>query len=106
MVDHELAALVWIKEPGRSPDLPKRQIIADCYAALDPSDAYWAKVTKEITSLRASNRLSEEDVAILMGSHEAQRSIMEVTLGDPRRINEQSLHQAVDKAYAVIKRLS
>ncbi|WP_026377680.1 hypothetical protein [Aestuariimicrobium kwangyangense] len=98
MVDHELAALVWIKRPAQAPDLPRRQIIADCYAALDPSDAYWNRVSEEISALRESNRLSADEVTILMGSHEAQRSIMEVTLGDPRRIDERALQRALGKA--------
>lgn len=104
MVDHELAALVWIKRPAQTPDLPRRQIIADCYAALDPSDSYWNRVSEEISALRDSNRLSADEVAILMGSHEAQRSIMEVTLGDPRRINERALQRALGKAIEDLRR--
>lgn len=104
MVDHELAALVWIKQPTQAPELPRRQIIADCYAVLDPSDAYWTRVNEEINALRASNRLTADEVAILMGSHEAQRSIMEVTFGDPRRVDEKSLHRALEKAVADLRK--
>lgn len=98
MVDHELAALVWIKQPAQAPDLPRRQIISDCYAALSPSDSYWEKVTSEIQSLKASDRLSADEIAILVGSHEAQRSIMEVTLADPKRVDERSIQKALGRA--------
>jgi hypothetical protein len=104
MLDHELAALVWIKTPGRAPDLPRQQIIADCHAAMSPSDGYWQRVTDEIGALRDRNKLTPEEVAILMSSHEAQRSIMDATLGDPKRVDERALRQALAKALEEVRR--
>jgi hypothetical protein len=36
VLDHDLATLAWLKRPLQAPDLPRKQIIADCYAALRP----------------------------------------------------------------------
>jgi hypothetical protein len=33
VLDHDLATVAWLKRPLQAPDLPRKQIIADCYAA-------------------------------------------------------------------------
>ena len=36
ILDHDLATVAWLKRPLQAPDLPRKQIVADCYAALRP----------------------------------------------------------------------
>lgn len=102
MMDHDLAALVWVKEPHAAPELPQRQIIADCYAALAPSQALWAKITDEISRLQARGGITAEDVALLRHSNEAQRSIMDTTLGDPSRVSPKAIQEALQRARDLI----
>lgn len=42
VLDHDLATVAWLKRPLQAPDLPRKQIIADCYAALRPEGRLWA----------------------------------------------------------------
>ncbi|WP_147455987.1 hypothetical protein [Nocardioides mangrovicus] len=98
MLDHTLAALVWVKEPTQAPDLPRQRIIADCYAALAPSPNLWLKVADEIDRLDQRGSISAEDVALLRYSNEAQQSLMDMTLGDPRRVSPKAISTALARA--------
>lgn len=102
MMDHDLAALVWVKEPHKAPELPQRQIIADCFAALAPSQALWAKIMDEISRLQTRGGITAEDVALLRHSNEAQRSIMDTTLGDPSRVSAKAIQEALQRARDLI----
>ncbi len=51
--------LIWLKKPTRAPDLPTKRIIADCYAALNPSDSMWKIYLKEINRLHQRGDVSE-----------------------------------------------
>ena len=46
--DHVLTTLLWLKKPLSAPDLPRKRIIADCYAALNPPDSLWRRFLTEI----------------------------------------------------------
>ncbi|MCW5951401.1 MAG: hypothetical protein KIT69_04010, partial [Propionibacteriaceae bacterium] len=69
ILENDLAALLWVKEPQRFPDVPRVQVIADCMAALSPSQPLWSKVTEEIDRLQTRGEITEGDVAILRFSH-------------------------------------
>lgn len=98
MMENDLAALVWIKEPQHYPDLPRAQVIADCYAALSPSPSLWQKVSHEIDRLQARGAITEDDVAILRYSREAATAIMDATLGEPTRVTTPNIHEALAHA--------
>lgn len=102
MVDNDLAALTWLKEPQSYPDLPRAQIVADCTAAHAPSPPLWARVSEEIDRLEERGQISEGDIALLRYSREAAQAIMDTTLGDPVRANQASMHKALDRAKAQI----
>lgn len=89
ITDHHLATLVWLKKPHTAPDLPRRQILADCYAALEPGKRLWDLYLGEIDRLRAAGRASEEDIMLLRSSTEAQRGLMDMTLGNPEHMSQQ-----------------
>lgn len=98
IMENDLAALVWVKEPQSFPDLPRAQVIADCYAALSPSRALWQKVSQEIDRLQARGAITEDDVAILRYSHEASTAIMNATLGEPTRVTGPTIREALAHA--------
>ncbi|MCA0297100.1 MAG: hypothetical protein LCH96_17650 [Actinobacteria bacterium] len=98
MMENDLAALVWVKEPQRFPELPRAQVIADCYAALSPSPSLWHKVSEEIDRLQARGAITEDDVAILRYSHEASTAIMDATLGEPTRVTAPTIREALAQA--------
>lgn len=98
MMDSSVATLLWVKAPMAQPDLPKKQIIADCYAAMSPSQSMWTKFVGETRRLEERGDIDADSVALLRYSHEAERALMDLTFGDQRRVNEQVVRGALERA--------
>lgn len=98
MDDAGLATLLWVKAPTVSPNLPRQQVIADSFAAMSPSHSLWSKVSDEVERLSQKDTVDEEDIALLRYSREAQRAVMDATLGDPLRVTEKAIQEALSNA--------
>lgn len=82
MADQVFTSLIWLKAVKKTPNLPKDRLVANCYAALSPSDALWRKYMSEVESLKTSGDIGEEDYAVLIHSLEARDKLMELTFGE------------------------
>jgi hypothetical protein len=98
ILDHHLTTLVWVKKPLDVPDLPRRAIVADCYAALNPSDALWRMYLREIERLQESGELSENDYYLLRFSTQAEMLLTETTMGDPAYVTEGTVREIYSRA--------
>ena len=92
-----------LKQPQKAPDLPHSVIIADCYAALSPSDALWLKYIEEVENIRSRDDISEEDYYILRFSSHARDALMDVTLGEPEIITEGTVKEILRRAHEAIR---
>ncbi|MGH9169557.1 MAG: hypothetical protein ACRD0Z_01570 [Acidimicrobiales bacterium] len=97
-LDHELATVAWLKRPVSAPDLPRKQILADCYAALQPSDELWRKFMVEAERLYSDETLTEEDYFTLRFSVDARRALMDRTLGDPDAFSLGTVEEVLQRA--------
>jgi hypothetical protein len=88
---HDLTWIAWLKLPTAAPDLPRLQVIADSFAALNPSEELWRKYTGQIARLREQGEVSGEDFHILRYSMEARRALLSQTLGDADVFTEGSV---------------
>ncbi len=86
MPDQVFTTLVWLKAVNKAPDLPRHRLVANCFAALQPSDELWRSYVKEANSLRDKGTIGEEDYAVLIYSLEARDKLMELTLGEDENI--------------------
>lgn len=100
---YDLAVLAWLKNPAKAPDLPRRQIIADCVAALRPSDRDWTRFLEEAGRLEAEGSIGSEDLAILRFDPDAERVFMSVTMGGASEIGETTVYDVLQEAKAVIR---
>jgi hypothetical protein len=82
ILDYTLATLAWLKQPLGAPELPRKRILADCFAALNPSEALWVRYLAEIDRLKREGDITEEDYYLLRYSSEARVALMDRTLGD------------------------
>lgn len=82
VTDHVLTSLLWVKRPLKAPDLPRKRLIADCYAAMQPSPALWNAYMAEVARLENAGQTSPEDVYLLRYAVEAKLALMELTLGE------------------------
>jgi hypothetical protein len=75
---------LWLKRPTKSPDLPRRRLIADAYAATLPDEKLWTRFVEEVEKLRTAGRIKPDEYYILRSSLESREALMAHTLGDGR----------------------
>ncbi|MBU0940245.1 MAG: hypothetical protein KKD36_02295 [Bacteroidetes bacterium] len=80
--DSIITNLVWLKMPGKGPDLPIKRVIAECYAALAPKEHLWKRYIETLNIYEATNEITKEDVINLRYSHGARELLIDKTLGD------------------------
>jgi len=94
--DSILTTQIWLKRPFLSPDLPKYKIIADCYAAIQPSESIWNKYIQEANKLKENDAISEDDY-ILLRSEYAQSSLVIFTQNDEKMYTIGTAQKILDK---------
>lgn len=80
--DMELTNLLWLKKPTKAPNLARKIIISNCYAALRPEDHLWKRYLSEIEKLKKDNTLTNEDFYLLRYTLEAQYALVQITEGE------------------------
>jgi hypothetical protein len=98
ILDHALTTIVWLKDPARAADLPRRQMVADSFAAMNPPDALWQRYVAEIDRLEERSEISEEEFALLRYSMDARRALMDLTLGDEDVFTTGTISQVLEYA--------
>jgi hypothetical protein len=94
--DSSLTTLVWLHSPREAPDLPKERMIADVAAALTPSDELWHAYNDEISKLKLSGRLSDDDIRFLRYSNDARSMLMDQTLGRADALTEGTVPELLE----------
>lgn len=82
ITDHTLTNILWLKKPLEMPGLPRKRIIADCYAALQPDEHLVRAYLEEIEKLEEGKEITTDDVFMLRYSLEAKQALMDLTSGD------------------------
>lgn len=103
LLDHAIGTIAWLKRPLEASTLPRNRIIANCYAALNPSDALWRKYLAEMARLRQAGTITANDYALLRFSTGARAALMELTLGDPNVFAEGSVAEVLQRARAAVR---
>lgn len=98
ILDTELATLLWLKKPLARPDLPRKQIMADCYATLRPSAAVWDRWLEEIDRTATAGGYSDAHLDYIRFSPDAQRMLMDLTMGDASAIEQGTVADVVAAA--------
>jgi hypothetical protein len=82
LTEYAMTTILWLKRPIAAPDLPRKRLIADTFAATQPPDRLWGMYLRELDRLAAEGGYTEEDVLLARHSLEAREALMDVTLGD------------------------
>jgi hypothetical protein len=98
VTDYFLTNILWLKSPNQSPDLPMKRIIADAYAAVQPSDAMMEKWLSEVSRMKSGEPISEEDFYFMRSSEEVYAALMEHTLGDTQKITADKVRIVIENA--------
>jgi hypothetical protein len=68
--------------PMQAPELPRKRIIAACYAANQPDESLWQRYLAEVHRLRKEETVSSDDYFLLRHSLQARAALMDLTLGE------------------------
>lgn len=79
--DYILTTTQWIKNPSVHASLPQKRIIADCIAALQPSDRLISKYKEKIEEMKKQG-LIDENQYLLLRTAQAHEVLMGKTFGD------------------------
>jgi len=83
--------------------LPRKRIIADCLAAIQPTDRIIAKYMEKLESLKAEGTLKEQDY-LLLRSAQAQEILMGKTYGDEEALKNVDLNELTDLTLEMVRR--
>ena len=97
-LDSHLGTVAWLKKPMAAPDLPRRQLVADCIAALEPGTRLWERFLEVVDQLHADGDVSEEDYATLRYTVSARQALVEETLGDEGALTVGSVSEILRRA--------
>jgi hypothetical protein len=82
ITDISLTTLLWLKNPKFARELPRKRIIADMYAATQPSERLWKRYVEEIAKLEKQGHLTQDQYILLRDHLHVRSALMDETLGD------------------------
>jgi hypothetical protein len=97
LTSHELATILWLKSPTPRPDLPWKQVVADCRAAINPNDAVWSRYLEEVAVLEQREDVDPEMYYVARFSNEARATLMGRTHGDPNRLDARTVQEILEE---------
>lgn len=96
LTDYALTTLLWVKNPNLNPSLPRKRIIADCVASMQPSEGLIKKYMEKINELKEKGELSEGDYSFLRISQESRHILMEETQGEEELLTNAKVYEIVE----------
>jgi hypothetical protein len=101
--DKSLVTQMWMMLPSSNGNVPRKLLIAECYAALDPPPMVWRKYLEKIEARRNSGSVTEEQVKTLIFSSAAQEEFFDLTRNDPQLVNDETPQQVLKRYEAAIR---
>ncbi len=97
-----LANLAWLKRPSLCSDFKMRELVSLCTAALRPAQETWRRFLRHLESLKASQKLTSDEVAAIVISAMSDRLLSEAEMeeDDPNDIDAVTLDDIVERVRA------
>lgn len=95
MTDYALGNLLWLKNPTKAPDLPRKQLLAHAYAAMQPPENLWKKYLAETARLQDQGKISSDDYYLLRHSLAAKSALMDLTQGEEAAFTEGTVQEVL-----------
>lgn len=104
VTDLSLANIAWLKLPMAAPNLPRKELLAYSYAALQPSQEFLNKYMVEVDKLEQEQKITSQDHQLLRSSIIAQDELMHLTLGQEIALTEQTITETLQRTIKEIKK--
>ena len=99
-----LANVAWLKAPMGAPSIPKTQLLALSYAALEPSSNLLSKYLEEVDKLEKQGTITARDHQLLRSSPLVYDELMHLTLGDDVSLTRATVTQTLERVSDEIKK--
>jgi hypothetical protein len=86
---------LWLRRPQGRPDVARKFLIAESFAALNPAPELWERYLDRISLRRDRHQITEEQVKALVFSTEAKEGLVEVAHGDPERVDDEAIEEVL-----------
>ncbi len=103
LTDYALTNVLWLKRPTVAPDLPRKRIIADCYAATRPTERLWRLYLQEIDKLRQRDEVTPDEYYMLRNSMAAESALMEATMGQEEGFTQGTVPEILERVRSGIE---
>ena len=103
VTDYSIANIAFLKSPMDAPDLPRKETIAACYAAMEVPAGLFTKYLDE-TDKMVKNGAISPDQHVLLRSSEAAKELMDLTLGDEDAFNSGTVSSVWERFERAIKK--
>lgn len=90
ITEYSLANVAWLKIPMKRPDLPETELMALCYAAMEPPSHLIQKYLNELDKQMSSAMLTPSQ-HVLLRTPQAEDELMMLTLGDDTAFEAQTV---------------
>ncbi len=104
ITDFSVANVAWLKAPMGAPLLPKTEVLAFSYAALQPSSELLNKFLTEIDRLEEKGSISVRDHQLLRSDTRVFDELMNLTLGDEAALTEKTVLETLELISREIKK--
>jgi hypothetical protein len=103
ITDFTLANLLWIKAPLAAPALPRKRVVADAYAAMQPDERLWRAIIAEANKLLDSGQINAGEYYLFRSSLHLKQMVAEATLGDEGLLTQGTVIDLLKKEKAMIR---
>ena len=97
ITEFSLGNIAWLKSPLETEKLPKLELMASCYAIMEPNREFWSKFLVEAEKLKKAGKLSSDDHAFLRSDHRVPNELMELTLGSEDELTEGTISEIKER---------
>ena len=103
ITDFTLANTAWLKAPMGAPSIPRTQLLALSYAALEPPLQLLEAYLKEIDRLESEGKITAMDHQLLRSSPLVNNELMDLTLGDAGSLTEGTVTETLRRIHSMIQ---
>jgi len=96
ITDDMLTTILWLKNPHQAANLPRKRIIADYYAAVQPDTTTVKQYNAEIEKLSQGKAITQNDYYMLRYTSVAKSALMQVTHGGAEAVTNVTIKEVLD----------
>lgn len=89
---------LWLRRPEGRPDVARKFLVAESFAALNPRPEVWSRYLDRIAERRERDEITEEQVKKLVFSTEAKEILVEVAHGEPELVDDAAVGEVLARS--------